>query len=128
MNSVLVAFHVVVSILIVVVVILQPAAKSSGFGSSFSGSYTTDSAFGAKGPVPFLVKLTYLLAVSVMITSLMLEINIIKGSRSVLDIGLAPLASSRADESAGSRSYVSLLGSGDSVVNSVETTCTNTSR
>ena len=98
MNGLLVALHVVVGIFIVAVVLLQPAAKSSGFGSVFSGSCTTDSAFGARGPIPFLVKLTYCLAAMIMLTSLMLEINIIKGSRSILDNNsvslVVPVASS----------------------------------
>jgi protein translocase SecG subunit len=85
MNGPLVFLHVIVSILIVVVVLLQPATKSSGFGSTFSGGCATDSAFGARGPIPFLMKLTYWLAAAIMLTSLMLEINIIKKSWSVLD-------------------------------------------
>lgn len=102
MNSIVVALHVIVSIFIVAAVLLQPASKSSGFGSSFSGSCTTDSAFGARGPIPFLVKLTYWLAAAIMLTSLILEVNIIKKSKSILDSNLTPSVALVVDEPDGS--------------------------
>ena len=58
MSGILVALHIVVGILLIIIILLQPSTKSSGFGSSLSGGYTANSAFGARGPVPFFMKLT----------------------------------------------------------------------
>lgn len=61
--------HIAVSILLIITVLLQPG-KGGDLGSMFGG--TTESIFGASGAVPFLTKVTRVLAVLFMITSLSL--------------------------------------------------------
>ncbi len=63
-------FHIIVSILLIIVVLLQPG-KSGDLGSIFGGG-TSDSIFGSSGAVPFLVKVTRGLAILFMLTSLSL--------------------------------------------------------
>ena len=62
--------HIIVSILLVITVLLQPG-KGGDLGSMFGGG-TSESIFGASGAVPFLTKVTRILAVIFMITSLSL--------------------------------------------------------
>lgn len=61
--------HIIVSVLLVITVLLQPG-KGGDLGSMFGG--TTESIFGASGAVPFLTKVTRVLAVLFMVTSLSL--------------------------------------------------------
>ena len=63
-------FHIIVSVLLIIVVLLQPG-KSGDLGSIFGGG-TSDSIFGSSGAVPFLVKVTRGLAILFMLTSLSL--------------------------------------------------------
>ena len=75
--------QVVVSILLILVILLQPG-KSGDLGSIFGGG-TSESVFGAAGAVPFLAKLTRGLAVLFMISSLTLGYFAAKGvSKSVV--------------------------------------------
>lgn len=62
--------HILVSLILILAVLLQPG-KSGDLGSVFGGG-TSESVFGASGAVPFLAKLTRLLAVIFFITSLSL--------------------------------------------------------
>lgn len=62
--------HIIVSILLVITVLLQPG-KGGDLGSMFGGG-TSESIFGASGAVPFLTKVTRILAVIFMVTSLSL--------------------------------------------------------
>lgn len=62
--------HIVVSVILILIILLQPS-KSGDLGSVFGGG-TSESVFGASGAVPFLAKLTRLLAVVFFITSLSL--------------------------------------------------------
>jgi preprotein translocase subunit SecG len=91
MSGFLLTLHVIVSVLLVAVILLQPGAKGGGLGASFGGG-GANSAFGARGSAPFLAKFTYYLAAGVMATSLVIEVLIVKENRSVLDRGVAPLA------------------------------------
>ena len=91
MSGFLLTLHVIVSVLLVAVILLQPGAKGGGLGASFGGG-GANTAFGARGSAPFLAKFTYWLAGSVMATSLVIEVIIVKENRSVLDRGVAPLA------------------------------------
>jgi preprotein translocase subunit SecG len=91
MNGFLLTLHVIVSVLLVAVILLQPGAKGGGLGASFGGG-GANSAFGAQGSAPFLAKFTYWLAAGVMVTCLVIEILIVKQNRSVLDRSTAPLA------------------------------------
>jgi len=63
--------HVLVSILLIVVVLLQPG-KSGDLGSVFGGGGSSESVFGASGAVPFLSKVTRVLAVLFLLSSLAL--------------------------------------------------------
>jgi preprotein translocase subunit SecG len=91
MNGFLITLHVIVSILLVAVILLQPGAKGGGLGASFGGG-GANSAFGAQGSAPFLAKFTYWVAAVVMVTSLVIEVVIVRENRSVLDRSVAPLA------------------------------------
>ena len=62
--------HIFVSLFLIVIVLLQPG-KGGDLGSVFGGG-TSESVFGASGAVPFLTKLTRLLAVIFFLTSLSL--------------------------------------------------------
>lgn len=87
MSPILVTLHVIVSILLIGGILLQPGAKGGGLGASFGGG-GANSAFGARGAAPFLAKLTYYLAAAFMVTSLAIEIKIIRDNRSILDKGV----------------------------------------
>ena len=64
--------HVLVSILLIIVVLLQPG-KGGDLGSVFGGGGgSSESVFGAAGAVPFLSKVTRVLAVLFLLTSLSL--------------------------------------------------------
>ncbi len=62
--------HIVVCIFLIVLVLLQPG-KGGDLGSVFGGG-SSDSVFGSTGAAPFLTKLTRLLALIFVITSLSL--------------------------------------------------------
>jgi preprotein translocase subunit SecG len=66
--SVVKVIHILVSILLIITVLLQPG--KGDIGSVFGG--TTESIFGASGAVPFLTKVTRVLAVLFIISSLTL--------------------------------------------------------
>lgn len=73
--------HIVVSVLLVLIILLQPS-KSGDIGSMFGGG-SSESVFGSSGAVPFLVKMTRLLGVVFVVTSLSLgyfSVKSIKGS------------------------------------------------
>ena len=91
MSGFLLTLHVIVSVLLVAVILLQPGAKGGGLGASFGGG-GANSAFGARGSAPFLAKFTYYLAAGVMATSLVIEVIIVRENRSVLDRNVAPAA------------------------------------
>ncbi len=84
--------HILVSLILVLVVLLQPG-KSGDLGSVFGGG-TSESVFGASGAVPFLAKLTRLLAVVFFITSLSLgyfsiqktQSSVIEGTSEIQEI------------------------------------------
>ncbi|WP_306601099.1 preprotein translocase subunit SecG [Geothrix sp. 21YS21S-2] len=84
MNGLLLTLHVIVSLLLIGVILLQPGSKGGGLGATFGGG-GANSAFGARGAAPFLAKFTYYLAAGFMVTSLVIEVLIVKANRSVLD-------------------------------------------
>jgi preprotein translocase subunit SecG len=92
--------HVVVSILLIIVVLLQPG-KSGDLGSIFGGG-TSESIFGSSGAVPFLAKVTRGLAVLFMLTSLSLGYFAASSvSKSVVkDVGAAPVEQTAPAETA----------------------------
>ena len=62
--------HIIISILLVLIILLQPS-KSGDIGSMFGGG-SSESVFGSSGAMPFLVKMTRLLGLIFVITSLFL--------------------------------------------------------
>ena len=83
MTGLLLTLHILVSVLLVGGILLQPGSKGGGLGATFGGGANT--AFGAQGAAPFLAKATYWLAAGFFLTSLVIEISIVKEKRSVLD-------------------------------------------
>ncbi|MBI4912864.1 MAG: preprotein translocase subunit SecG [Acidobacteria bacterium] len=84
MNGLLVTLHVLVALLLIGGILLQPGTKGGGLGSAFGGG-GANTAFGARGAAPFLAKLTYWLAAGFMITSLAIEMVIVRENRRVSD-------------------------------------------
>ncbi|MFQ5787246.1 MAG: preprotein translocase subunit SecG, partial [Thermodesulfobacteriota bacterium] len=62
--------HVIVAVILVITVLLQPG-KGGDLGSMFGGGMS-ESIFGSSGAVPFLTKVTRVLAVLFIVTSLTL--------------------------------------------------------
>ena len=81
--------HIIVSILLIITVLLQPG-KGGDLGSMFGG--TTESILGASGAVPFLTKVTRVLAVLFMITSLSLGYFSTRGVKSSVVKESAPVS------------------------------------
>lgn len=63
--------HIIAAITLVFIVLLQ-AGKGAGIGAAFGGS--SETVFGARGPTTFLSKLTAGIAITFMLTSLLLTI------------------------------------------------------
>ena len=70
MHTAVIILHILVSIFLVIVVLLQ-AGKGASIGASFGGS-SSQTLFGSAGPATFLSKITTGCAVVFMITSLYL--------------------------------------------------------
>lgn len=81
MTTLIVVLHVIVCILLVLIVLLQ-AGKGADLGASF-GAGSSDSVLGT-GAAPFLTKLTSVLAILFMITSITL--TIFHRQKSVTDV------------------------------------------
>jgi preprotein translocase subunit SecG len=69
MSTIIVVIHVAVCLALVSIVLLQHG-KGAGIGAAFGGSSQT--VFGSTGTAPFLAKLTAVVAVLFMLTSLTL--------------------------------------------------------
>ena len=72
MGTALVILHLVVCVALVLVVLLQ-TGKGAELGAAFGGASQT--IFGSSGATPFLAKLTTVMAVVFMLTSLVLAIH-----------------------------------------------------
>ncbi len=72
MQGLLLFIHIVVSLLLVIVVLLQ-SGKSADLAGAFGGG-GTQSTFGPRGAATILSKVTTVLAISFMVTSLLLYI------------------------------------------------------
>lgn len=83
MNGLALALLILFGVLLIGTILLQPGTKG-GLGASFGGG-GANSAFGAQGATPFLSKATYWLAAGFLGTTLLIEVMIIRGSRSVLE-------------------------------------------
>lgn len=70
MFTLIVTLHVLVSIFLIIVVLLQ-AGKGASIGAAFGGA-SSQTLFGSSGPAPFLTKITAGCAVIFMITSITL--------------------------------------------------------
>jgi len=68
--------HIVITVLLVLIILLQPS-KSGDIGSMFGGG-SSDSVFGSSGAMPFLVKMTRLLGLLFVVTSLFLGYTSVK--------------------------------------------------
>ena len=71
MVALLITLHVLVSIFLIFVILLQPG-KGDGMGAMGGGGGTASAVFGGQGSVTFLAKVTQVCAVIFMITSLTL--------------------------------------------------------
>ncbi len=71
MVALLVTIHILVSIFLIFVILLQPG-KGDGMGAMGGGGGTASAVFGGQGSVTFLAKVTSVCAVIFMVTSLTL--------------------------------------------------------
>jgi preprotein translocase subunit SecG len=76
MITLLAAIHVLVSVFLIFVVLIQ-GGKGADLGAAFGGSSQT--LFGGRGAATFLSKLTTVMAALFMVTSLLLTIYSLKG-------------------------------------------------
>jgi len=88
----LVAFHILVSLLLIVAVLLQPGRGGGGMGAVFGGGSST-SVFGGRGATTFLSKATGVLAA--LFFALSVAIAVTGSERSVTDE--APASSERSE-------------------------------
>lgn len=72
METALIVLHVIVSLLLIVVVILQKG-KGAEMGAAF-GVGSSSAVFGPKGPTPFLAKMTVVLAIIFFVNSIALTV------------------------------------------------------
>ncbi len=70
MHTILILLHVFICLLLVLTILLQPG-KTPGMGSAFGGASSAGS-FGAKSPTTVLSKITVVIAVGFMLSSLTL--------------------------------------------------------
>jgi preprotein translocase subunit SecG len=71
MVALLVSLHILVSVFLIFVILLQPG-KGDGMGAMGGGGGTASAVFGGQGSVTFLAKVTQVCAVIFMMTSLTL--------------------------------------------------------
>ncbi len=71
MFALLVIIHVVVSLALILVVLLQ-VGKGQSIGAAFGGAGSSQTFFGSRGPATFLTRLTTISAAVFMVTSLTL--------------------------------------------------------
>ena len=80
--------HVIVSIILIIAILLQPG-KGGDLGSMFGGG-SSESVFGSSGSVPFLAKLTRVVAIVFFATSLSLGYFALRGGGSSVIEGVKP--------------------------------------
>ena len=89
MTTILIIIHVVVCFFLIGIVLLQQG-KGADIGATFGGS--SQSLFGAEGPLPLLNKITTLAAIIFMATSISLAyISVDKSTSSVMKDVVAPI-------------------------------------
>ena len=74
--------HIVVCVILILVILLQ-AGKGANMGAAFGGSSQT--VFGSSGPASFLGKMTTVVAILFMITSLTLSYSAVHKGKSVME-------------------------------------------
>jgi len=72
MWGILIVLHILVSVLMIMIILLQ-TGKGAEIGAAFGGGYS-QTLFGSSGPVGFLNKLTTVVAIFFMVTSLLLAV------------------------------------------------------
>ncbi len=82
MQILITVLHIVVSITLILVVLLQ-AGKGANMGAAFGGSSQT--VFGSTGPGSFLGKMTTVIATVFMLTSLVLSYAAVHRASSVME-------------------------------------------
>lgn len=82
MQILVTAVHVIVCIILILVILLQ-AGKGANMGAAFGGSSQT--VFGSSGPASFLGRMTTIVAILFMVTSLTLSYSAIHKGKSVMD-------------------------------------------
>ncbi|MDO8526991.1 MAG: preprotein translocase subunit SecG [Deltaproteobacteria bacterium] len=88
MDTIAVVFHIFICLVLIGVILLQ-AGKGADIGAVF-GAGGSQTLFGGRGPATFLNKLTIIVAILFLLTSVWLtKISIHKGSESV--IGTVPV-------------------------------------
>lgn len=92
MHTLIVILHIIVSVALILVILLQ-TGKGSDIGAVFGGG-SSQTLFGSTGPTSFLSKLTAGAAIIFMLTSLFLAyFSGSGGSRSLMKSGGAPVQS-----------------------------------
>ena len=81
--------HIVVCIFLVIVILLQ-ASSGMDLGSAFGGG-SSESFFGSKGASGFLIKVTSVLAVIFMATSILISYNLSHKKKSVIQESTIPV-------------------------------------
>jgi preprotein translocase subunit SecG len=96
MTTIVVIIHIIVSLALICIVLLQQG-KGAGIGAAFGGSSQT--VFGSTGAAPFLAKLTAVAAILFMCTSLGLtflgrqkEVSVMQGTEKPAATQPAPTA------------------------------------
>lgn len=87
MHVFIIIVHIVISLLLILIVLLQ-TGKGSDMGAAFGGSSQT--IFGSSGPMTFLGKMTTLIATVFMLTSLWLAYFAVHKTPSVIETSPIP--------------------------------------
>jgi preprotein translocase subunit SecG len=86
MWGILIVVHIVVSVLMIMIILLQ-TGKGAEIGAAFGGGYS-QTLFGSSGPIGFLNKLTTVVAIFFMLTSLLLAVWAGRASTTSLGTGV----------------------------------------
>ncbi len=89
----MIAFHILVSVLLIIVVLLQPGKGGGGLGAAFGGG-SASSVFGGRGAATFLSKTTGVLAAIFFVLSVAIAMT--GSERSVTDHATPPASSAPA--------------------------------
>lgn len=93
MQIVVTVLHVIVCIFLILVILLQ-AGKGANMGAAFGGSSQT--VFGSSGPASFLGKMTTVIAILFMLTSLTLSYSSVHKGKSLMSGAARPAVEQQA--------------------------------